>query len=97
MTIRELRRRLTRLEVVPGATAGQPVLFVDCPPKETREEWFARKAGKILPSALTRTNACGETRAQWVARKVRELGEERGGAYGAQFGISIAKPDGDVQ
>lgn len=69
--MRELERRVAKLETAKGSTW---VLrnAIDRPPQETREEWIARQAGQPVVGAL---NWRGETREQWIERRTRELEE----------------------
>jgi hypothetical protein len=77
MTVRTLSGRLARLEASRGGALTVRDA-IDRPPQETREEWLARKAAELRgePYDSGKRNARGESFAQWVARRQRELDAE---------------------
>jgi hypothetical protein len=71
-----LRRRLERIECGARPAADRTVRnVIDRPPRETREQWLARKAaeerGELYDSG--ERNSRGETRTEWSMRRHREL------------------------
>jgi hypothetical protein len=66
--------RVARLEGT-GSGADLCINAVDRPARETREEWVERMAQQWRgePHESGRRNAHGETRAEWTARRRREL------------------------
>ena len=77
---------MARLEAADGMRTNLTVRnVVDRPPRETREQWIARKANElgVTPTSLggagelvlaPNTNVRGESFSQWVARRQAELG-----------------------
>jgi hypothetical protein len=65
-------RLIARLDRLEGkAPQNVPVRdAIDRPPRETRAQWLARRAGK---PDLSLVNSRGENHEHWVARRLKEL------------------------
>ena len=72
---RSLAARVAAIEAARRRPGNTMVAAIDRPPRETREQWIARRAaedrGEQYDSGAV--NPQGETRSQWIARRTLEL------------------------